>query len=66
MIGGMDRQTLRDWVHRFNAAGPMGCWTTGRVGGAASSAVHKGELGGIVEPGPAREVDGVVRWAHRS
>jgi phasin family protein len=21
-IGGMDRQTLRDWVHRFNAAGP--------------------------------------------
>ena len=23
-IGGMDRQTLRDWVHRFNAAGPEG------------------------------------------
>jgi transposase len=23
-IGGMDRQTLRDWVHRFNAAGPGG------------------------------------------
>lgn len=21
-IGGMDRQTLRDWVHRFNAEGP--------------------------------------------
>src|SRR3989338_2687459 len=21
---GMDRQTLRDWVHRFNAAGPEG------------------------------------------
>jgi hypothetical protein len=21
-IGGMDRQTLRDWVHRFNACGP--------------------------------------------
>ena len=21
-IGGMDRQTLRDWVHRFNASGP--------------------------------------------
>src|ERR687898_811762 len=21
-IGGMDRQTLRDWVHRFNAHGP--------------------------------------------
>lgn len=24
LIGGMDRQTLRDWVHRFNEAGPEG------------------------------------------
>src|SRR5215211_8360083 len=23
-IGGMDRQTLRDWVHRFNEGGPEG------------------------------------------
>ena len=23
-VGGMDRQTLRDWVHRFNAQGPDG------------------------------------------
>lgn len=23
-VGGMDRQTLRDWVHRFNEAGPQG------------------------------------------
>src|SRR5829696_9718540 len=23
-IGGMDRQTLRDWVHRFNERGPAG------------------------------------------
>ena len=23
-IGGMDRQTLRDWVHRFNEQGPPG------------------------------------------
>jgi Winged helix-turn helix len=21
-IGGMDRQTLRDWIHRFNELGP--------------------------------------------
>ena len=40
-IGGMDRQTLRDWVHRFNAFGPEGLfdnWTNGSqaspVGGA--------------------------------
>ena len=31
-VGGMDRQTLRDWVHRFNALGPEGLidnWTQG-------------------------------------
>jgi transposase len=31
-IGGMDRQTLRDWVHRFNASGLDGLldnWTEG-------------------------------------
>jgi hypothetical protein len=31
-IGGMDRQTLRDWIHRFNASGPEGLfdnWTEG-------------------------------------
>jgi hypothetical protein len=30
-IGGMDRQTLRDWVHRFNAAGPEGLVDSGRA-----------------------------------
>src|SRR6201986_2278695 len=29
-IGGMDRQTLRDWVHRFNASSPEGLVDTGR------------------------------------
>src|SRR6187397_771137 len=31
-IGGMDRQTLRDWVHRFNERGPEGLkdsWSKG-------------------------------------
>src|SRR3712207_8170314 len=31
-IGGMDRQTLRDWVHRFNQRGPQGLkdnWSKG-------------------------------------
>src|SRR5829696_4261280 len=30
-IGGMDGQTLRDWVHRLNAA-PKGSRTAGRTG----------------------------------
>ena len=29
-IGGMDRQTLRDWVIRFNEQGPDGLMTTSR------------------------------------
>jgi transposase len=31
-IGSLDRQTLRDWVHRFSDAGPEGLidhWTNG-------------------------------------
>ena len=62
-IGGMDRQTLRDWVHRFNAGGADGLkdnWT----GGVSPrlSADQKTELALIVEAGPDREKDGVVRW----
>ena len=62
-IGGMDRQTLRDCVHRFNTGGPDGLkdnWT----GGVAPrlSADQRAELAQIVEAGPDREKDGVVRW----
>lgn len=62
-VGGMDRQTLRDWVHRFNAAGPAGlkdAWN-GRPQPRLSVA-QKAELAGIVETGPDPAVDGVVRW----
>ena len=62
-IGGMDRQTLRDWVHRFNAAGPEGLldsWTEGPK--SRLSAEQLAELASIVEAGPDRERDGVVRW----
>ena len=62
-IGGMDRQTLRDWVHRFNEAGPDGLrdhWAGGPD--PRLSAAHKAELAAVVEAGPNREVDGVVRW----
>jgi transposase len=62
-IGGMDRQTLRDWVHRFNEAGPDGLqdnWASGPT--PRLSPDQKAELAAIVEAGPDREVDGVVRW----
>jgi transposase len=62
-IGGMDRQTLRDWVHRFNAAGPEGLfdhWTEGPK--PRLSPEQLAEFAAIVERGPDRKVDGVVRW----
>ena len=62
-IGGMDRQTLRDWVHRFNAAGPEGVidnWTAGPK--PRLSVEQQAQFAQIVEAGPDREKDGVVRW----
>jgi transposase len=62
-IGGMDRQTLRDWVHRFNASGPEGlkdAWWSGPA--PRLSPPQKAELAEIVETGPDPAVDGVVRW----
>jgi len=62
-IGGMDRQTLRDWVHRFNAAGPEGLfdnWTEGPK--PRLSAEQLAQFARIVEAGPDREKDSVVRW----
>jgi transposase len=62
-IGGMDRQTLRDWVHRFNETGPdglMDSWSSGPQ--ARLSPGQLTELAEIVETGPDPAVDGVVRW----
>jgi transposase len=62
-IGGMDRQTLRDWVHRFNQLGPEGMrdhWANGSA--PRLSAAQLAELATIVETGPDRAVHGVVRW----
>jgi transposase len=62
-IGGMDRQTLRDWVHHFNADGPEGLhdhWTRGPA--CKLSAAQLAEFASIIEAGPDLEADGVVRW----
>ena len=62
-IGGMDRQTLRDWVHRFNAEGPGGLADRHRSGGPCRlTGAQLAELTQIVEAGPDREVHGVTRW----
>ena len=62
-IGGMDRQTLRDWVHRFNASGPEGLvdkWTEGPKPRLFGEQLV--QFAQIVEAGPERDKDGVVRW----
>lgn len=62
-IGAMDRQTLRDWAHRFNDKGPAGL-INGKAPGPAPklSAEQKQELKRIVECEPDPMIDGVVRW----
>lgn len=62
-IGGMDRQTLRDWVHRFNGEGPEGL--IDRPCGGSTSRLNSdqlAELSDLVEAGPDPDTDGVVRW----
>lgn len=62
-IGGMDRQSLRDWVHRFNQDGPEGLVNRPPPGRRSwLSADQLRELAEIVETGPDPHTDGVVRW----
>ena len=61
--GGMDRQTLRDWVIRYNEAGVEGLRDRPRSGRRPRlSAGQLAELGRLVEAGPDVAVHGVVRW----
>jgi len=64
---GMERQTLRDWVHRYNADGLAGL--ANLPGGAQPrrlSPAQMAELASWVEagpdPAPVPMGDGVVRW----
>src|ERR1700726_4054676 len=62
-IGGMDRQTLRDWVIRFNQQGPDGLINKSSPGAPGKlSKEHKAFLARLVEEGPIPAVHGVVRW----
>jgi transposase len=60
---GMDRQTLRDWVHRYNAEGLAGLSNRPREGVAPRlTAQQMTELEALVEAGPDPVRDKVVRW----
>lgn len=62
-LGGMDRQTLCDWVHRFNDHGPEGLLNGCSKGPEPRlSQEQRAEIAQLVETGPDREVHGVVRW----
>ena len=60
---GMDRQTLRDWVHRYNAEGLAGLRDRPRSGRRPRlTPEQEAELAAAVERGPDPDRDGVVRW----
>src|SRR4051794_40304118 len=60
---GMDRQTLRDWVHRYNEEGLAGLRDRPRSGRRPRlSPEQEAELAAAVEQGPDPARDGVVRW----
>jgi transposase len=61
--GAMDRQTLRDWVHRYNAHGQDGLTDQPRSGRPPRlTKAQEAEVEQWVIKGPDPKVDGVVRW----
>jgi transposase len=62
-VGGMDRQTLRDWVIRFNEHGPDGLINLASPGAPSKlDGEHRAFLARIVVEGPIPAIHGVVRW----
>jgi len=61
---GMDRQTLRDWVHRYNEEGLPGLRDrVGEVGPKRRlTPAQEAEVAEWVRQGPELARDGVVRW----
>ena len=61
---GMDRQTLRDWVHRDNKEGLAGLSTRPHGGGPRRllSGEQEAAVAALVRSGPDRAMHGVVRW----
>ena len=62
-FGGVGLQTVRDWVVRFNAAGPDGLIDMLPPGGVALlDDAQRQALAQIVESGPIPASHGAVRW----
>ena len=61
---GMDRQTLRDWAHRYNEVGIAGLSDRRNRNGPPPrlSVEQRAKVAEWVEQGPDLERDGVVRW----
>jgi transposase len=60
---GMDRQTLRDWVHRYNAEGVEGLCNRKSAGRTPLlGPEERAKIAALVEAGPDPDRDGVVRW----
>ena len=63
---GMDRQTLRDWVHRYNAEGLAGLRDRPRPGRpCALNEGRQAALKALIPRGPRLERDGCVAWRAR-
>src|SRR6516164_2023029 len=62
-LAGMDRQTLRDWVHRYNAEGIAGLCNRPAPGRRPKlSEGQMAALKAVVLAGPDPAVDKVTRW----
>jgi transposase len=62
-LGSVTLQIVRDWVLRFNAAGPAGLIDRKAPGQPPRlTDAHRAALAAAIEAGPVPAIHGVVRW----
>jgi transposase len=62
-LGGVTLQIVRDWVIKFNAAGPEGLIDRKAPGQPSRlTDAHRTALAAVIERGPDPAIHGVVRW----
>ena len=62
-LGSVTLQVVRDWVPRFNAAGPPGLVDRKAPGQPPRlDEAHRAALAAMIEAGPTPAIHGVVRW----